>query len=207
MRSVRVSANCSIATTLLAASGGPRHIWLIPSAQWGPFLSWAHRESGRDDAPPPRSPDSGDPASDSGGRDRRRANHSDRWNCLCVAPSYDAFLSSARGCVDWTRHATTRTTTAASVPSGEREQDRPRRRVCGRTGTPEPTAGYMRLVKDRILHVWAQRRAEANGRTVAQHGGSVQSSRRWTSWTRRSSTRRRSTSRPTAGNATSCARN
>jgi predicted RNase H-like nuclease len=31
------------------------------------------------------------------------ANQNDRWNCLCVAPSYDAFLSSARGCVDWTR--------------------------------------------------------------------------------------------------------
>jgi hypothetical protein len=27
-----------------------------------------------------------------------------------------------------------------------------------------PTPGYMRLVKDRILHVWGQRRAEANDR-------------------------------------------
>jgi site-specific DNA recombinase len=32
----------------------------------------------------------------------------------------------------------------------------------------QPTPGYMRLVKDRILHVWEQRRAEANDRTVAQ---------------------------------------
>ena len=32
----------------------------------------------------------------------------------------------------------------------------------------QPTAGYMRFVKDRILHVWEQRRAEANDRTVAQ---------------------------------------
>ena len=33
---------------------------------------------------------------------------------------------------------------------------------------PQPTPGYMRLVKDRILHVWQQRRAEANDRTVEQ---------------------------------------
>jgi hypothetical protein len=32
----------------------------------------------------------------------------------------------------------------------------------------EPTVGYMRLVKDRILHVWEQRRAEAKDRTAEQ---------------------------------------
>src|SRR5688572_27553094 len=32
----------------------------------------------------------------------------------------------------------------------------------------QPTAGYMRLVKDRILHVWEQRRAEANDLTAEQ---------------------------------------
>jgi site-specific DNA recombinase len=32
----------------------------------------------------------------------------------------------------------------------------------------QPTPGYVRLVKDRILRVWEQRRAEANDRTVAQ---------------------------------------
>jgi site-specific DNA recombinase len=32
----------------------------------------------------------------------------------------------------------------------------------------QPTAGYMRLVKDRILHVWEQRRAEAKERTTEQ---------------------------------------
>ena len=32
----------------------------------------------------------------------------------------------------------------------------------------QPTPGYMRLVKDRILHVWEQRRAEANARTTDQ---------------------------------------
>ena len=32
----------------------------------------------------------------------------------------------------------------------------------------QPTPGYMRLVKDRILHVWEQRRAEANDRTAEQ---------------------------------------
>ena len=32
----------------------------------------------------------------------------------------------------------------------------------------QPTAGYMRLVKDRILHVWEQRRAEAKERTAEQ---------------------------------------
>jgi hypothetical protein len=32
----------------------------------------------------------------------------------------------------------------------------------------QPTAGYMRLVKDRILYVWEQRRAEAKDRTVEQ---------------------------------------
>jgi hypothetical protein len=32
----------------------------------------------------------------------------------------------------------------------------------------QPTSGYMRLVKDRILHVWEQRRAEANDRTAEQ---------------------------------------
>ena len=33
---------------------------------------------------------------------------------------------------------------------------------------PQPTPGYMRLVKDRILCVWEQRRAEANDRTTEQ---------------------------------------
>jgi hypothetical protein len=32
----------------------------------------------------------------------------------------------------------------------------------------QPTPGYMRLVKDRILHVWEQQRAEANERTTEQ---------------------------------------
>ena len=32
----------------------------------------------------------------------------------------------------------------------------------------QPTPGYMRLVKDRILHAWEQRRAEANDRTAEQ---------------------------------------
>ena len=32
----------------------------------------------------------------------------------------------------------------------------------------QPTAGYMRLVKDRILHVWEQRRAEAKDRAADQ---------------------------------------
>jgi hypothetical protein len=32
----------------------------------------------------------------------------------------------------------------------------------------QPTAGYMRLVKDRILHVWEQRRAEAKERTAEE---------------------------------------
>jgi site-specific DNA recombinase len=32
----------------------------------------------------------------------------------------------------------------------------------------QPTPGYMRLVKDRILHVWEQHRAEAHDRTVEQ---------------------------------------
>jgi len=32
----------------------------------------------------------------------------------------------------------------------------------------QPTAGYMRLVKDRILHVWEQRRAEAKDRPAEQ---------------------------------------
>ena len=32
----------------------------------------------------------------------------------------------------------------------------------------QPSPGYMRLVKDRILHVWEQRRAEARGRTADQ---------------------------------------
>jgi len=32
----------------------------------------------------------------------------------------------------------------------------------------QPTPGYMRLVKDRILQVWEQRRAEANERTTEQ---------------------------------------
>ena len=32
----------------------------------------------------------------------------------------------------------------------------------------QPTPGYMRLVKDRILHVWEQRRSEATDRTAEQ---------------------------------------
>jgi hypothetical protein len=32
----------------------------------------------------------------------------------------------------------------------------------------QPTQSYMRLVKDRILHVWEQRKAEANDRTTEQ---------------------------------------
>ena len=35
----------------------------------------------------------------------------------------------------------------------------------------QPTAGYMRLVKDRILHVWEQRRAEARDRKTDQERG------------------------------------
>ena len=35
----------------------------------------------------------------------------------------------------------------------------------------QPTPGYMRLVKDRILHVWEQRRAEANERSTEQERG------------------------------------
>jgi hypothetical protein len=35
-------------------------------------------------------------------------------------------------------------------------------------GLLQPTPGYMRLVKDRILHVWEQRRAAANDRTAEQ---------------------------------------
>ena len=35
----------------------------------------------------------------------------------------------------------------------------------------QPTPGYMRLVKDRILHVWEQRRADANERTTEQERG------------------------------------
>ena len=38
----------------------------------------------------------------------------------------------------------------------------------------QPTAGYMRLVKDRILHVWEQRRAEAKEPfLISQHHWSV----------------------------------
>jgi hypothetical protein len=48
MRSVRVIANCSIAITSLAASPGPRHIWVIPSARWGlPELGSLRIRSGR----------------------------------------------------------------------------------------------------------------------------------------------------------------
>ena len=32
----------------------------------------------------------------------------------------------------------------------------------------QPTPGYMRLVKERILYVWEQRRAQAKDRTVEQ---------------------------------------
>jgi hypothetical protein len=32
----------------------------------------------------------------------------------------------------------------------------------------QPTVGFMRLVKDRMLHVWEQRRAEARDRTAEQ---------------------------------------
>jgi hypothetical protein len=32
----------------------------------------------------------------------------------------------------------------------------------------QPAPGYVRLVKDRILHVWEQRRAEANEPTTEQ---------------------------------------
>ena len=64
----------------------------------------------------------------------------------------------------------------------------------------QPTPGYMRLVKDRILHVWEQRRAEANDRTAEQQRrvGAIQ---------QKMDKLDESTSRPTAGNATSCARN
>ena len=45
---------------------------------------------------------------------------------------------------------------------------RTRRRVRRRTRTAAADAGYMRLVKDRILYVWEQRRAEAKDRTAEQ---------------------------------------
>ena len=59
----------------------------------------------------------------------------------------------------------------APVPSGGRQQGRARRRVPRRANLLQPTPGYMRLVRDRILHVWQQRRAEANDRTVRSNGG------------------------------------
>lgn len=70
----------------------------------------------------------------------------------------------------------------------------------------QPTAGYMRLVKDRILHVWEQRRAEARDRTTDQEQGSRRFNRSWTGWTKRSSSRKRSTARATSGSATGYAR-
>src|SRR5262249_42341221 len=54
---------------------------------------------------------------------------------------------------------------SAAMPRRQCQQSRARRRVRRRTGTSTADASHMRLVKDRILHVWEQRRAEANERT------------------------------------------
>ena len=55
-----------------------------------------------------------------------------------------------------------------AVSRREREQGRARRRFADELALLQPTAGYMRLVKDRILYVWEQRRAEAKDRTAEQ---------------------------------------
>ncbi len=70
----------------------------------------------------------------------------------------------------------------------------------------QPTPGYMRLVKDRILHVWEQRRAERASGRRSRTAASRRSSRSSTGSTKRSCTRSRSTSPATAANATSSAR-
>jgi hypothetical protein len=54
------------------------------------------------------------------------------------------------------------------VPRGEREQGPPRRRVRRRTRATAADRRVLRLVKDRILYVWEQRRAGAKDRTVEQ---------------------------------------
>ena len=57
----------------------------------------------------------------------------------------------------------------------------------------QPTPGYMRLVKDRILYVWEQRRAEANDRTTEQQRRVSAIQQKMDKLDERSSTRRRST--------------
>lgn len=54
------------------------------------------------------------------------------------------------------------------MPSGEREQAALEGAFVDELALLQPTPGYMCLVKDRILHVWEQRRAEANERTAEQ---------------------------------------
>jgi hypothetical protein len=70
----------------------------------------------------------------------------------------------------------------------------------------QPTAGYMRLVKDRILHVWElDGRKQRTGRR-SRRSASRYSSRSSIAWTRRSCSRKASTQRATSGNAIGSAR-
>ena len=64
----------------------------------------------------------------------------------------------------------------------------------------------MRLVKDRVLHVWEQRRAEANDRTSAQQRR-VSAIQQKMDKLDEAFLYSDAMARPTAGNATSCARN
>ncbi len=70
----------------------------------------------------------------------------------------------------------------------------------------QPTPGYMRLVKDRILYVWEQRRAEAKDRTAEQDRRVKAIQQKLDRLDEAFLFRSRSTSPATAVNATSCAR-
>ena len=53
-----------------------------------------------------------------------------------------------------------------SVSRREREQDQVEGLFAEELGLLQPTPGYMRLVKDRVLYVWQQRTSEAKDRAT-----------------------------------------
>jgi site-specific DNA recombinase len=70
----------------------------------------------------------------------------------------------------------------------------------------QPTPGFMRLVKDRVLSAWREMQGDAKQRLAEIERKQKAIDRSWTVWIRRSCSSGRSTSIRTTDTATSCAR-
>ena len=70
----------------------------------------------------------------------------------------------------------------------------------------QPTAGFMRLVKDRVLRAWREMQGTQSSASPRSSGGRKRFARSWTAWIRRSCSTGRLTSTRTTATATRCER-